>query len=81
MCERWTQNAAKHVNVTPVAWENVDFCSSSGHLAKRIVVKLIGRPHLNVFQQNRRTFLNVDVYLNFIRARKTFVISQLLLKQ
>ena len=75
LCEGWTKDTAEHMNVTDVTGANVGLRTRAGRFARSNVVELIGRPHLDVFQQDRLIPPRVDVHLRLIPAANNFVIK------
>ena len=73
LSEGWTKDIAGHIEVTDVAKDKQVLRSRAAHIATSRVVKLIGGPHLDVFQQDRLILPNVDVYLKLIPSAKNFV--------
>ena len=73
LCEGWTKDTAEHINVTDVAGANVGLRTRAGRFARNTVLELIGRPHLDVFQQDRLILPNVDVHLKLILTVYNFV--------
>ena len=61
------------MEVTDVAEDNVYLRARAAQFATSRVVELIGRPHLDVFQQNRLISPNADVHLKLIPSAYNFV--------
>ena len=73
LCEGWTNETAEHMNVTDVTGANVGLCTRAERFARSNVVQLIGRPHLDVFQQDCLIPPRVDVDIRLIPAANNFV--------
>ena len=50
------------MNVTAVGGNNAEFNARSATFARSTLVELIGRPHLNVFNQERFIPPNIDLH-------------------
>ena len=61
------------MNVTDVTGANVGLRTRAERFARSNVVELIGRPHLDVFQQDRLIPTRVDDHLRLIPAGNNFV--------
>ena len=73
LCKGWTKDTTGHVNVTAVGGNNVGLNTRAVNFARSTVVGLIGRPHADVFHQDRLIPTNVDFNLKFIRSPNNFV--------
>ena len=67
------------MNVTDVAKESVGLRTSVDCFAMSTVVELIGRPHLDMFQQDRFIFSTSTFILRLFQPRTTLYASRLLL--
>ena len=63
------------MNVTDVTRANLGLCTRARHFGRSNVVELIGRPNLDVFQQDRLIPPRVNVHLKLILATNNFVIK------
>ena len=61
------------MDVTDVTGANVGLRTRAARFARSTVVELIGRPHLDVFHQDRLIPPGVDVHLKLIPAANNFV--------
>ena len=66
-------DTTEHINVTDVAKANVGLRTRRGCFAKSTVMKLIGRPHFNVFYQNRLIPPNFDVHLKLVPIANNYL--------
>ena len=73
LCEGWTKDTTGQMGVTDVAGDNDGLRTPAAQFASRRVVELIGRPHLEVFQQDRLIPPGVDVHLKLIPSANNFV--------
>ena len=80
LTEGWTKDTEGHMEMTDVARDKQGLRSRAAHIATSRVVKLIGCPQLDVFQQDRLILPNVDVYLKLIPSAKNFFASRRLLR-
>ena len=64
------------MGVIAVGENNAGLNTRATKFAKSAVVKLIGRPHLDFFQQERLIFPNIDLNIRLIRPRTTLCASQ-----
>ena len=63
LSEGWTKDTSKHMNVTAVSGHNAGLYARAATFAKSTMVELIGRPHLDVFHQERLSFSNIDLHI------------------
>ena len=61
------------MNVTAVGGNNAEFNARAATFAKSTLVKLIGRPHLEVFHQERLILPNIDLHMKLIPSPYDFV--------
>ena len=73
LSEKWTKDTTGHINVTAVGGNNAGLNARAATFAKSTLVKLIGRPHLNVFYQERFIPLNIDLHMKLIPSPNDFV--------
>ena len=73
LCEGWTKDTAGHMEVTDVTGDNIGLRTRAAQFATSRVVELMGRPHLDVFQQDRLIPPGVDVHLKLIPSANSFV--------
>ena len=73
MCEGWTKTTTGHVNVTAVDGNNVGLNARVVNFARNTPVELIGRPHADVFHQNRLIPPNVDLNIKLMPFPNNFV--------
>lgn len=60
------------MNIIVVDWNNASLNAHAATFAKRTMVKLIGRPYLNVFNLEL-IFFKTDFYMKLIFFRQQFV--------
>ena len=72
---RGGQKTAEHMNVIDVTKANVGLRTRAVRFASSNVVKLIGRPQLDMFQQDRLIPHKVDVHLKLIPTANNFLIK------
>ena len=63
------------MNVTDVTRANVGLRTRAARFSRSNVVELIGRHHLDVFQQDRLIPPRVDVHIKLMLAANNFVIK------
>ena len=73
LCEGWTKDTAGSMGITNVQGENVGLVTRAARFATSTVVELIGRPHMDVFQQDRLIPPGVDMHLKMIPSASNFV--------
>ena len=73
LCEGWTKDTTGHVNVTAVGANNAGLNVRAVNFARSAVVEFIGRPHADVFRQDRLIPLNVDLNLKLMPSPNNFV--------
>ena len=73
LSEGWTKDTSGHISVTAVGWNNSGLNTRATKFAKSAVVELIGRPHLDVFQQERPIPPNIDLNMRLIPSPNDFV--------
>ena len=73
LCERWTKDTSRHMSVTAVGGNNAVLNARAAALARSTVVELIGRPHLDVFNQERLIFPNIDLHMKLMLSSNNLV--------
>jgi len=73
LSEGWTKDTAGHMAVTNVTGDNLGLRARAARFRRGNVVQLMGRPHLDMFQQDRLIPPGVDVHLKLIPAARDFV--------
>ena len=73
LSEEWTKDTSGHMNVTAVGGNNAGLKARAATFARSTLVELIGRPHLDVFHQERLIFPNIDLHIKLIPSPNDFV--------
>ena len=73
VCEGWTKDTTRHINVTAVGGNNAGLNARAETFARSIVVKFICRPHLDVFNQECLIPPNKDLHMKFSLSPNNFV--------
>ena len=73
LSEGWTKDTSGHMNVTAVGGNNAGLDARAAKFARSTLVKLIGRPHLDVFQQERLIPQNINLHMKLIPSPNDFV--------
>ena len=73
LSEGWTKDTSGHMNVTAVGGNNAGLNARAATFVRSTLVKLIGRPHLYVFHQERLIPPNIDFHIKLIPSRNDFV--------
>ena len=73
LSEGWTKDISGHKNVTAVGGTNAGLNARAATLARSTLVELIGRPHLDVFHQERLIPPNIDLHIKLIPSPNDFV--------
>ena len=76
LCEGWTKDTTGHMGVTAVGGKNAGLTACAAIFARFTVVELIGRPHLDVFNQESRIFPNIDLYMKLMPSPNNFVYNR-----
>ena len=71
--DRWTKNTTGHMGVTAVGGNNAGLNARAATFARSTVVKLIGRPNLDVFNQTRLIPPNINLHMKLIPSPNNFV--------
>ena len=71
LCEGWTKDAAGHMGFTAVNANTAGLNDRATTFAKSTVVELIGRPHLDVFNQERIP-PNIDLHIKLMPSPNKF---------
>ena len=61
------------MNVTAVGGNNAGLNARAATFARSILVELIGRPHLDVFHQERFITANLDLHMKLIPSPNDFL--------
>ena len=73
LCENWTNNTTGYVNATAVGNKNAGLNARAVNSARSTVVELIGRPHADVFHQDRLYPSNINLNLKLMPSPNNFV--------
>ena len=73
LCEGWTKDTSGHMGVTAVGGNNAGLNARAATFATSTVFELIGRPHLNVFNQERLIPPNIDLHMKLMPSADNFV--------
>ena len=73
LSEEWTKATSAHMGATALGGNNAGLNTSATTFGRSAVVKLIGRPHLDVFQQERLIPPNIDLNIRLILFPNDFV--------
>ena len=73
LCEGWTKDSSGNMGVTEVADANAGLNTRAVTFATSTVVELVGRPHLDVFHQDRLIPPGIDLIMKLIPAADSFV--------
>ena len=71
--EGWTKDSSRNMGVTEVAGANAGLNTRAVTFATSTVVKLVGRPHLDVFHQDLIIPPAIDLHMKLIPAADSFV--------
>ena len=71
--EGWTKDSSGNMGVTKVAGANAGLNTRAVTFATSTVVELVGRPHLDVFHQDRLIPPAIDLHMKLILAADSFV--------
>jgi len=75
LAKGWTKDTSGHMGVTAVNGNNAGLVTRTARFATSTEVELVGRPHLDVFQQNKLIPAGVDLHLKLIPSASNFVIK------
>ena len=75
LCEGWTKDTSGQIGVTPLGGNNAGLNARAVDFARSAVVELIGRPHLDVWHQERLIPPNVDLHMRLMPSTDNFVIK------
>ena len=75
LAEGWTKDTAAEIGVTDAAGANRGLVARTAWFALSRVVTLIGRPHLDLFHQEKLIPANVDIKLRLIPNSNTFLLK------
>ena len=73
LSQGWTKVTNGHMIVTAVGGNNAGLNARAATFARNTLVELIGRPHLNVFHQERLIPPNIDLHMKLIPSPNDFV--------
>ena len=73
LCESWTKDTTEHMGVTTVGRNNTGLNARAATFARSIVIELIGRPHLDVFNQERLIPPKRDLHLKLMPSANNFL--------
>ena len=73
LCERWTNDTTGHMGVTAVGGNNAGHNARAAAFGRSTVVELIGRPHLDVFNQDRLIPPNINLQMKLMPSQNNFV--------
>ena len=73
LCEGWTKDTAGNVGVTGVGGNNAGLNARAAIFARSTVAELIGRPHVDVFHQDRLIPPAIDLHLKLMPSANNFV--------
>ena len=71
--EGWTKDTTGHMNVTEVSGNNAGLNARAATFARSTVVKLIGRHHLDMFNQECLIPPNIDLHMKLMPSPNNFV--------
>ena len=77
MAEGWTKDTAGHVEDPDPAGTNVGLTARTTWFATSRVVTLVGRPHLDLFHQEKLIPANIDLKLRLIPNSSSFLLKTL----
>ena len=75
LAEGWKKDTAGHMNVTDITGNNLGLRSRAACFARSRGVTLIGRPHLDLFHQEKLIPSNIDLKLRFIPHKSSFLLK------
>ena len=75
LTEGWVKDTAAHIAVTDVAGHNDGLTTRAHWFALSRVVTFIGRPHLDLFHQEKLIPSNIDIKLRLIPNSHTFILK------
>ena len=64
LCKGWSKDTTKHMDVTTVGGNYAGLNARAATFARSTLVELIGRPHLDVFNQERLIPPNTDFHIS-----------------
>ena len=73
LCEGWVRDTANQLAVTAADGNNTGLVTRATMFALSKTVELVGRPHVDVFQQDRVIQPGVDLHMKLIPAANNFV--------
>ena len=81
LCEKWTKDTTGHMDVSAVGGNNAVLNARAATFARSTVVEHIGRPHLDVFNQERFIPPNIDLHIKLMPSPNNFVCKSAALGQ
>ena len=72
-CEGWTKDSSENMGITEVAGANAGLNTRAVTFSTSTVVELVGRPHLDVLNQDRLIPPAIDLHMKLIPAADSFV--------
>ena len=69
----WTKGTSGHMNVTAVSGNKAGLNARAATFVRSTLVEIIGRPHLDVFHQERLITPNIDLHMKLIPSPNEFV--------
>ena len=77
LAEGWKKDMATHYEVTNPAGENRGVTARTASFARSRVLTLIGRPHLDIFHQEKLIPSNIDLKLKLIPNRCAYLLKSI----
>ena len=74
LCEGWTKDTAGQLAAVEPAKTNTGLTTRAATLAAKATRVLIGRPHIDLFHQEKLIPPNVDIKLRFIPSKPEFIL-------
>ena len=76
LTEGWVRDTANQLAVTAANGDNRGLATRATMFAESKTVELVGRPHLDVFQQDRLISPGVDLHMKLVPAANNFCASR-----
>ena len=73
LCEGWVCDTANQLAVTAAGGDNRGLATRATMFAESKTVELVGRPHVDLFQQDRLIPPGVNLHIKFVPAPNNFV--------
>ena len=77
MCEGWTKDTAGHLTVYDITSTNAGLATRAAWFASGNVRTLIGRPHFDLFHQDRLIPPNIDMKFRFLPSKNSFLVKSI----